>query len=145
MNSSRLGTLSAAALLAAASGCDAPESCVVSGRVLVDDRPAEGVYVLFRTAGDATGLPDSGSARTGEDGSFTAVVSTPGEATVTAFWPKVTVMDQDVIEGPDRLLGAYRDPRIPAATLTIGRGANDAPPIKLTTPSRGRSRTSSHR
>ncbi len=145
MTPSRLMSLLAAALLAAAAGCDGPEPCVVSGRVLVDDLPAEGVYLVFRTAGDPSGLPDSGSARSVEGGSFTAVVSTPGEATVTAFWPTVTVKDQDVIEGPDRLLGVYRDPRNPAASLTVRRGANETPPIQLATPSRGRSRTSPRR
>ncbi|APW64120.1 hypothetical protein [Paludisphaera borealis] len=134
-----------AGLLVTAVGCGGPESCLVSGKVLVDDRPAEGVYVVFHTAGDSTGLPDSGSARSGDDGSFTVVVSTPGESTVTAFWPTVTVKDQDTIEGVDRFGGAYRDPRRPVATVTIHEGENAVPPIKLTSPPRGKSRTSSRR
>lgn len=122
-------------------GCGGgPEPCAVTGKVLVDDRPAEGVYVVFHTAGDTSGRPDSGSTRSGDDGSFSLVVSEAGESIVTAFWPSVTVKDQDTIEGPDRFGGAYRDPRRPAATVTIRAGANALEPISLKAPAAAKAR-----
>ncbi|WP_156513200.1 hypothetical protein [Planctomyces sp. SH-PL62] len=129
-----------AAVLIATVGCGGPEPCVVSGRVLVDDRPAEGVYVVFHTAGDSTGLADSGSARSVEGGLFTAVVSTPGESKVTAFWPAVTVEGQDVVEGADRFGGVHRDPRRPVATVTIRQGENVLEPFSLASPPTGKTR-----
>ena len=115
-------------------GCGGPEPCTVTGKVLVDDRPAEGVYVVFHTAGDSSGRPDSGTARSGEDGSFSLIVTRPGESKVTVFWPTVTVKDQDTIEGADRFGGAYRDPRRPVSTATIREGENVLPPISLKAP-----------
>ncbi len=126
-------------------GCGGPEPCTVTGKVLVDDRPAEGVYVVFHTAGDTSGRSDSGSTRSGEDGSFSLVVNKGGESIVTAFWPGVTVKDQDTIEGPDRFGGAYRDPRRPAARVTIREGENALAPIALKVPSAAKARTRGRR
>jgi hypothetical protein len=114
----------------------------VNGTVLVDGQPAEGVYVVFHSAGGPAGRPDSGTARSGGDGSFSLVVNAPGESVVTAFWPTVTVKGVETIEGPDRFGGAHRDTNRPVARATIREGRNDLPPIAMTgpAPARGRAR-----
>ncbi len=119
-----------AALALVAPGCG-PRTCVVSGRVLVDDRPAEGVYLVFRTMGKDAGPQDSGTARTGEQGGFSLVVREPGEAAITAFWPSVKLVDDESVEGPDRFGGRYGDPRRPVVTATFQEGNNLLPDISL--------------
>lgn len=127
----------AAGTALAAAGCGGPTPCVVSGSVLVDGQPAEGVYVVFHALDKPSPL-DSGSARTLEDGSFSAVVDAPGESAVTVFWPGSKVQDGDLIEGADAFGGRHRDPRDPVAKLTVKEGGNSIPPIKLTSPTRGK-------
>jgi len=46
--------------LFAFNGCGGRKSCVVNGKVLVDDVPTEGVYVVFHTVSGESGQPDSG-------------------------------------------------------------------------------------
>ena len=111
---------------AAAPGCGGPEPCIVAGRVLVDGEPAGGVYVVFHARGEV------GSDRSGEDGTFAAVIDEPGEASVTAFRPRSrTTEDGDLVEGPDEFRGRYRDPDSPVARLSVQRGENVLPPIEL--------------
>jgi hypothetical protein len=129
----------ASGLLLMIVGCGGPSSCVVTGKVLVDNAPAEGVYVIFHTVGGTTERPDAGSARSVEDGSYSLVVSMPGDSVVTAFWPKVTVKDGETTEGPDLFGGLYRDPQQPVAKVAIHEGENDVPPISLTRPKPGKS------
>lgn len=130
-----------AASLVLIAGCGGPRPCIVTGKVLVDGRPAEGVYLVFYSAAGPPGRADSGTARSGGDGSFSLAVSTPGETIVTAFWPTVTVKGVETIEGPDRFGGLYRDAARPVATATIQEGENKLPPIAMNTPARGRART----
>jgi len=135
---------SAVGLASFAAGCGGPTPCVVSGSVLVDDQPAEGVYVVFHPAGKPAASPDVGSARTVGDGSFKAVVDAPGESAVTVFWPRAKLQDGDLIEGADVFGGRHRDPQNPVAKLTVQEGDNALAPIKLTNPARGR-KSSVHR
>jgi len=128
---------SVVAALIVATGCGEPPLNVVSGRVLVEGEPAEGVYLVFHAGGDAR---ESGSARSGDDGAFAAVVNSPGEAAVTAFWPTATVEGQDYIEGPDRFGGAHRDTRRPVATVTVREGETALEPITLPSPGKSRGR-----
>ncbi len=123
-----------AGLLLISLGCGGPTACTVTGKVLVDDQPAEGVYVVFHTVEGSTARPDTGTARSRSDGSFSLLVSEPGEATVTAFWPKVIVKDVETIEGPDRFHGVYRDPQRPVTKVAIHEGDNVLPPISLNRP-----------
>lgn len=130
----------------ATAGCGGGTSpCAVTGKVLVDGQPAEGVYVVFHTAGGTGGQHDSASARSGSDGSFSLVVSAPGESVVTAFWPTVTVKGVETIEGPDRLRGIHRDPSRPVAKATIQAGENTLPPISMTSPGPAKTRTRGRR
>jgi len=131
-----IATVVAALILAA--GCGGPPPNVVSGRVLVEGEPAGGVYLVFHAGGDAR---ESGSARSGDDGAFRAVVDATGESAVTAFWPTATVRGQDYIEGPDRFGGAYRDPGRPVATVTVREGETALEPIALPSPAKSRVRS----
>ena len=97
-----------------------------------------GVFQLT-PAGGPPGRPESGTARSRADGSFSLVVDEPGESVVTAFWPTVTVKDVETIEGPDRFRGAYADPQRPVAKPTIRPGDNALPPIALAGPSSAKS------
>ncbi|MFO0957393.1 MAG: hypothetical protein U0800_07985 [Isosphaeraceae bacterium] len=138
MNGGRTPTLQAlatgAVLLSTLAGCGGPKSCVARGKVLVNGKPAEGVYLVFHTPNPPAGRPDSGSARTLDDGSFRVTLDQPGETVVTAFWPAVAEKGPDTIEGADRFDGAYRTGRNPAARATIREGDNEIPPIELNLP-----------
>ncbi|WP_435009093.1 hypothetical protein P12x_000343 [Tundrisphaera lichenicola] len=115
-------------------GCGEAEPCSLSGTVLVDDVPAEGVYLVFDAVANSDPRPDSETTRSGEGGRFTLKVDKPGEWTLTAFWPKVTQKDGDTIEGADQFGGSYRDKSRPVSTLTIHRGENEIQPISLKPP-----------
>ena len=121
-----------AGLLIAIAGCGGPKPCVATGQVLVDGVPTEGVYVVFHTVGGTGGQADSGTTRSGSDGSFSLVVSAPGETTVNAFQPTVTEKEDETIEGPDVFRGLYSNPQRPVLKTTIQAGDNALPPIKLT-------------
>lgn len=128
--STLVGLTVAAGLLLTTTGCGGPPPCLVSGTVLVDGQPAEGVYVVIHPLGRPT-TQDAGSARTSEDGSFSLVADAPGEASITAFRPKVKVDGDDVIEGADLFSGRYRDPQRPAAKFTVREGETTVSPIEL--------------
>ncbi|WP_165072625.1 hypothetical protein [Paludisphaera rhizosphaerae] len=134
----RLARVLALLIPAAAMGCGGPTPCIVSGSILVDDQPAEGVYVVFHPAGKPASSPDVGSSRTVQDGSFKAIVEAPGESAVTVFWPRAKLQDGDLLEGPDLFGGKHRDPQNPVATLTVEEGDNALAPIKLTSPPHGK-------
>jgi hypothetical protein len=104
----------------------------VSGTVLVNDQPAEGVYVIFHTVGQPPGSVDSGSARTDKDGAFSLVVAEPGEAAITVFWPEVKVENGETFEGADLFGGRYRDPNRPVSKTVVHKGKTVLPPITLT-------------
>lgn len=123
------------ALAAFAAGCGQPSlsPCGVSGKVLVNDRPAEGVYVAIHPVGGAPGQ-GVGSGRTDKGGAFSLTVGQPGEYTITAFWPKVTVEGVETVEGEDAFKGRFRDPQRPVTKATIRAGDNPLPPIALKFP-----------
>jgi hypothetical protein len=103
----------------------------VTGLVTINGKAAEGVYVQFHGVGPDRRLAPDG-ARTEADGKFSVAVHSTGEFVVTAFWPKVTVVDDEEIEGEDRLHGQYRTLSHAAAKVTIHDGPNDLPTINLT-------------
>ncbi|WP_425618136.1 carboxypeptidase-like regulatory domain-containing protein [Anatilimnocola sp. NA78] len=108
-------------------GCSAPPPCTVTGTVLVNNAPANGVYVRLHTADGET----AGSGRTGADGTFRLTVPRVGEYPVTCFFPKVTKVMDDTIEGGDQFNGRYSKPSQPAATAAVKAGENAIPPISL--------------
>lgn len=120
-------------LVAGLAGCGADPPCPVAGQVLVNDRPAAGVYVVFHPAG-GPGTQSPAASRTDKGGAFALQVAAPGEYAVTAFRPKVTVEKGDAVEGDDVFKGRYRDPARPVQTVRIQPGENPLPPIKLKAP-----------
>ena len=71
--------------------------------MLVNGRPAIGVYVAFHPLGNAQGRQVS--ARTDTDGSFSLRVREPGEYAITVFWPSVAFEAGETIEGEDAFNG----------------------------------------
>ncbi|MEQ9379493.1 MAG: hypothetical protein RJP95_01420 [Pirellulales bacterium] len=112
-------------------GCsETPESHDVTGQVLVNDAPGEGVYVaVYRIGDDADG--NSHSARTRSDGTFSLSVPATGQYAVTAFWPSEEIDEDTVIEGPDRFGGRYRNPLQPVTTVIVNEGQNQIETIML--------------
>lgn len=109
----------------------------VSGRLLVDGRPANNAQVFFHAqdrSKTTQGLP---FAVAGTDGAFQAGTYLPndglpsGEYVVTVQWPLMTVVDGEDVAGPDQLNGLYATPERPAAKVTVAETAVEMPPIKL--------------
>jgi hypothetical protein len=112
-------------------GCGkADRSCPVTSKVSVNGKPAGGLYVVLQAA-DGKGQQDPASARTDKDGSFSLRVPEPGEYVVTAFWPRLTIEQGDTVEGEDAFRGHFRNPKRPAAKVTITSGKSALPPIEL--------------
>lgn len=111
-------------------GCAKPESYAASGQVRVDGKPTGGVYLAFYAANSAPET-SSGSARSTGDGGYSLQLPSAGEYAVTAFWPSELLDDGNVVEGPDRFGGRYRNPLQPVATVTINSGPNPLSPIDL--------------
>ncbi|GAA4422659.1 hypothetical protein [Bremerella cremea] len=112
-------------------GCSSPpEKILVTGKVLINDKEADGAYVLLYNEGQATEVA-AASARTINDGSFKLEVATPGNYLVTLMWPKKVMDDGALIEGDDRFQGRYRNPQKPVAKIEIHEGENSLDPITL--------------
>lgn len=120
--------LCAAALIAG--GCNRDTSCPVLGDVLVNDKPADGVYLVFHPADDPAGAAPV-TVRTEADGSFNWSVPQPGEYIVTAFWPELIVSDEETVEGDDRFQGKYRHVKTPVTKVAIDDGTNLLEPLRL--------------
>jgi hypothetical protein len=118
----------------------------VRGKVLVKDKPAAGVTLLFIPAVESSGTPLRPLAITSEDGSFTVTTdeeqgAPPGEYTVTMTWmqdapPPAAKKGSKSIsmqmggDRVDKLGGKYRDPK-KGFKVTLKKGANDLEPFKL--------------
>jgi hypothetical protein len=120
-------TLSAILVAAVMLGCSEPSPCIVTGSVLVNNRPAGGVYVALHSAEGET----VGAGRSSEDGTFRLTVKTEGEYPITCFFPSVTKSGEDTVEGDDQFKGRYRNPQLPVANAAVKTGDNVLPPIQL--------------
>ena len=118
-------------------GCrQSPSACYVSGEVVINEKPAEGVYVVFHSTelAESNAPPIAGSARTDADGNFELQVSGPGSYAMTAFWPKVIVEEGQLVEGEDQFKGRYRDLKKPVLSIEIEAGENSLPQVRLSSP-----------
>lgn len=123
----------AAVVIVATIGCDdEPSRYPVTGKVLVDRKPASGVYVVFNPLekGIAGGVV-AGSARTGVDGTYASRLPTVGSYAITCFWPSVIEREDETLEGPDRLRGQYQNVQQPVLTVEIAEQPNEIPAIEL--------------
>jgi hypothetical protein len=105
-----------------------------SGKVVVGEQPANGLYVVFHSAAATPDGQGSFSARTDKTGTYSVQVREPGEYLVTVFWPMVTVEDNETLEGDDAFGGRYRDPKRPVTKVTIREREHSLPPIKIAAP-----------
>ena len=112
-------------------GSRSSEPCPTSGKVMVNGKGIAGVYVVFHSLDDPERKASPDSAITTKDGSFSLNVRAPGEYSVTAFWPAVTVEDNETVEGEDRFKGKYRKPEQPILKVTVHNGENTIPVIRL--------------
>jgi hypothetical protein len=124
---------SGAALVLVTSCGPRVDLCPVSGNVLVNGRPAGGVYVVFHAI-ENVDRQQTAATKTHEDGSYVVRVHGPGEFAVTVFWPEVTVNEGEVIEGEDRFARRHQNPQQPVLKVMIQEGENALPPISLTNP-----------
>ncbi|MDB5342625.1 MAG: hypothetical protein JWP89_1002 [Schlesneria sp.] len=126
------GLLGLAIVFVLVSGCGTPPECKIFGQVYVDEKPAEGVYVVFYAGGTTdTKTPASAAARTDATGMFESRVLKPGTYVITAFWPSVTITEGEAIEGADQFKGRYRNLHTPVMSYELGPGNNTLPQLKL--------------
>lgn len=132
------------ALSLAALGCAnddyGPAIHPVSGKVLVDGRPAAKARVTFHALDASAGgesLPTMAIAE--QDGAFRPSTrfsydgAPAGSYAVTVVWPKIVIDHGEEIEGPDQLRGKYGDPARSGLKVTIKEGENALPPFELKT------------
>lgn len=112
----------------------------ISGTVLVDGQPAEGVQItLHDDAGVDTSDPTFSSGFTDANGKV--VISThaqgdgapAGNYRVTLMWGQVNPLSMNY-GGPDKLQGRYSDAKTTPFTLQVSaEGPNDLGSVELTT------------
>ncbi len=121
-----------AMIILAIGGCSEEASTFsVSGRVLVDQRPAEGVYVVLHRIGSGNAGSVTGSARTSEDGTYLSQLPDVGSYAITCFWPSVIEREDETLEGPDRFQGRYQNVQQPVLTVEIDGQLTEIPAIEL--------------
>jgi hypothetical protein len=132
-----LGLVAAAGCRRASPQFESRSTYPVEGRVLVRDRPAEGVQVFLHPRdvsqrGKPRGVTDAGGRfhlRTYRDGDGAPA----GEYTVTLYWPgpynpKIAVEDQ---LPPDRLGERFMDPKSSRLQATVAAGPTTLPPFEI--------------
>lgn len=125
----------------AAPGCGAKSNRLpvypTSGQVLVGGKPVKGVFVYLWPA-SAEGIDAyCPNGQSDESGNFTLSTydtgdgAPAGEYKVTAEWPVRFNAISNRWEG-DKLKGRFTDPKASQITVTIRKGPNELPVIKLT-------------
>jgi hypothetical protein len=126
-------------LVLAVGGCggdNGPTIYPVSGKVVVDGKPAAKAQVTFHRSGGSSDHP-SPFAETDADGLFSPSTrltkdgAPAGDYTLTIVWPEIRVDHGEEIAGPDRLGGLYANPGSSALKVNIKEGKNVLPPFEL--------------
>lgn len=109
----------------------------VSGKVLVQGKPARAAFVLFVPVNESPEAPDPRPrAEADVDGSFTLSTygdkdgAPVGEYIVTVTWPGGVLQDGRE-EPPDKLLGRYENITKSKLRATVKEGQNNLPPFQL--------------
>lgn len=129
--------------LAVLGGCgegdEGPVVHPVSGKVLVNGKPAAKAQVSFHARGGPAGGAPPPMAITEEDGTFRPSTryahdgAPVGDYALTVIWPKMRVDHGEEVAGPDQLRGKYSDPGRSGLKVTIKEGENTLPPLELKT------------
>jgi hypothetical protein len=117
-------------------GDEGPAIYPVSGKILVDGKPAAKALVTFHPASGSPGkaIP---FAETDAEGTFRPSSrmshdgAPAGDYILTILWPEVRVDHGEEVSGPDRLGGRYGNPRGSGLKVTIKEGENSLPPFDL--------------
>ncbi len=115
---------------------DGPAVYRVTGKVLVDGRPAARAQVIFHRSGGSANHPDP-IAETDGDGNFSPTTrltrdgAPAGDYTLTILWPEIQVDHGEEIAGRDRLNGFYRYTSTSNLKVNIKEGENLLPPFEL--------------
>lgn len=123
------------------SGCGRGENLPslhrVSGKVVIDENPADRAVITFYVLkGD--GYTAQSFAETGPDGTFRVFTrnkddgAPAGGYAVTVVLPDSSQTDGEA--GPDRLEGRYADPRTSKLKVTVQERENQLPTFELTGP-----------
>ena len=114
----------------------------VSGKILVDGKPALDCFVYLYPANPADGEGKDRTiplAMTDETGAFSLSTydtndgAPTGEYVVTFTWRERSGLLKNQYEGKDRLNGKYASPDKSTIRLTIEKKPTDLPPYELTT------------
>lgn len=122
---------------------DGRKKCVpVSGKVLVDGKPAQNCFIYLYPANPADGEGKDRTiplAMTDENGAFALSTydtndgAPAGDYVVTFTWREASGLLKNQYEGKDRLNGKYAAPDKSTIRLTIGKNPTELPPYELTT------------
>jgi hypothetical protein len=133
----RVGICLAVTILAMPlTGCDEKqpvEILPIKGKLTINGKPAKGVYLQFHRLGISPGSAPPDGAKTDADGSFIVPAHDPGDYAVTAFWPEVTLVEGEELEGADRFNGSFTNVDQPVKKVTIKAGENVLETINLRT------------
>lgn len=135
------GLLALTGAILSLSGCGGvsrPTCQPVSGVVLIQGKPAEGVCVSFHPLAADSGNTIPATGKTGKDGKFELSSflpgdgAPPGEYSVTIIWPLrfERIGEQEFPVG-DRLGGAYAQQAKTPLKATVREGVNEVPPFEL--------------
>ncbi|QEH39148.1 hypothetical protein OJF2_77600 [Aquisphaera giovannonii] len=127
------------ALCGCGSGQQGPAIIPVSGKVLVDGKPAARARLSFQALGAADPSAPPTIATTEEDGTFRPTTINAhdgmpaGEYAVGVAWPAIKEDRGEEIEGADRLKGRYASPASSGLKAVVKEGGGELPPFELST------------
>ncbi|WP_165226369.1 DUF4198 domain-containing protein [Aquisphaera insulae] len=114
-----------------------PRVYPVSGRILVDGKPAAKAEISFHPLDPRSRQAPQPIAIAEEDGSFRPSTrlsqdgAPAGEYTLTVVWRKIRVDHGEEVAGADQLNGRYNDPHRSGLRVTIKEDENTLDPIHL--------------
>jgi hypothetical protein len=143
----RPGSLLVVLILLGVSSCQGGKRFYpVRGYVFVDDKPAEGVTIIFHPLDDSGPKPVQPSAVVQADGLFVLNSylvqervlkegAPAGQYRVTCTWYPTDLQKYLGMENlPDKLQGRYADPKTSGLQAEVSEGPNELPPFELKIP-----------
>lgn len=115
---------------------EGPAVYPVSGKVLVDGKPASKAEIVFHRLSGGAALPQP-IATAEADGTFRPSTrishdgAPAGDYALTVVWRKITTVEGEEVQGADLLRGRYSDPGRSGLKATVKEGDNTLPAIEL--------------